>query len=837
MKAADGEDFYDSDEDEHSDEDRRLCEFAGDAQSCPQTDSAFAASITNVEEKSADDDFVARYDGWEEDVEDIIIIPDEGDEIPFAHQNGGFHGFDTSDDEDEDVGAEAGEDVEVPAGLEQYYEFVQTRRRWDLERIDDVMALVEDIVQHLINKATHNADREGFQGWIGFGLKTEDGKQWYIPFRDATQNTAQKIARSIEKYDQSSNTTVFYGKRVTFDITVINEPRGAGGRKGTVITKHLNTNMANIVKIPIDGRDCLAGAVVASLYYYTYEEVMRAEPDKDANPDKFQIVIFSEKRGIAPIRKGDVANSKHHVYIYLHDKHYDVMKSPERFFGLRNYCVSCEVKFAKPEEHSRLCGVRCPDCLRMGHGYPCKRDTEYDDPKYDGFDYDENGDRIERGPFPCRECQREFVSKDCFEAHKKIACKTFHRCGFCTNVYRVRNHKKNGGHRCGERFCRLCKAFHSKKNGCYIRPIVSKEVTDYRVVALDFECDITLKTDDPKKKRHRPNYAVVMVTCTQCMDKTGQWSNLDCTDCEICGPVKHKTFSDWAMNLPAEYKTFCYAHNGAKYDVQFVIDGMCKRGGQLPSITSNGNKIMQVWCRRSKQNNEVIFRDSCLMFPMKLDDAPEAFELGIDAKQFFPYRYNTPANYDRPLKGLPPMDDYIPSAMSDEKRAKFAEWWAAENAKQLDFDLKAQLKEYCTNDVWILLNALYKYRELINLIADGDIFWKVTTQTSAALSIFKKKYVKEKQLAIVPNNGYGRQERQSAKGMKFLKWFAHAHGIEVQHRDSEGGERKVEGTNYRLDGYIAAEAKQSAGYQPCDWQHCLFCAKDFDGHIALEFNG
>ncbi|KAH7698902.1 hypothetical protein AAVH_34000, partial [Aphelenchoides avenae] len=763
------------------------------------------------------------------------------------------------------------------------------------------MALVENIVQHLIDQATHSADREGFKGWIGFGLKTEDGKQWYVPFRPGGQNTAQKIARSIEKYDQSSNTTLFYGRRVTFDITVINEPRGAGGRKGSMVTKHLNTNMDNIVKIPLDGRDCLAGAVTASIFYYDYREAAHANPDKkcmnkwraverfvanpgfngaverlkhaaqlpdlpaygveharaiqrhlqETSPEKYQIVIFAEKRGITPIWKGDVVNPKHHLYIYLHDKHYDVMKSPERFFGLRNYCVSCEVRFDRPDQHSRMCAIRCSDCLRMGHGFPCQRDTRHDDPKYNGYDYDENGKKIERGPFPCRVCNREFISKDCFEAHKVMACKTFHRCDFCTNVYRVDNHKKKGGHRCGERFCRLCKAFHSKKNGCYIRPLVSKKVTDYRVVALDFECDITLKTDDPKKKRHRPNYAVVMVTCTQCMDKTGKWSNLDYADCEICGPVKYKTFSDWddggdavqAMlsflfkDLTGEYKTFCYAHNGAKYDVQFVIDGMCKRGGQLPRITSNGNKIMQVWCRRSKQNNEVIFRDSCLMFPMKLDDAPEAFELGIEAKQFFPYRYNTPANYDRPLKGLPPMDDYIPSAMSDEKRAKFAEWWAAENEKQLDFDLKAQLKEYCTNDVWILLNALYKYRELINLIADGDIFWKVTTQTSAALSIFKKKYVKEKQLAIVPNNGYGRQERQSAKGMKFLKWFAHAHGIEVQHRDSEGGERKVEGTNYRLDGYIAADAKQSAGYQQCSWEQCLFCAKDFDGHIALEFNG
>ncbi|KAH7710088.1 hypothetical protein AAVH_22635 [Aphelenchoides avenae] len=631
------DDFYDSDEDV------RLCEFADGLPGGHRPDGVCAGSHGEIERHRADDDFVALYDGWEEDMEEIVIIPDEGDDAPFALQQGGFHGFDTSDEDDEeDVEAEE-DDAEIPADLQQYYEYVQSRRRWvkkfgvfgfatqfclkNLERIDDVMALVENIVQHLIDKATHNADREGFKGWIGFGLKTEDGKQWYIPIRPAEQNTAQKIARSIEKYDQSSNTTAFYGKRVTFDITVINEPRGAGGRTGETITKHLNTNMDNIVKKCRDkwraverfiASPGFTGAVerlkhdanlpVLPAYGVEHARAIQTRLQEE-NPEKYQIVIFAEKRGITPIWKGEVINPKHHLYIYLHDKHYDVMKSPERFFGLRSYCVSCEVKYGQADQHSRLCAIRCPDCLRMGHGYPCQRDTKYDDPKYNGFNYDEHGEKIERGPFPCRVCNREFVSKSCFEAHKAIACKTFHRCGFCTNVYRVRNHKKNRGHRCGERFCRLCKAFHSKKNGCYIRPLVSKEAKDYRVVALDFECDITLKTDDPNKKRHRPNFAVVMVTCTLCMDKTGKWSNLDCTDCEICGPVKYKTFSDWDnggdavqgmlsflfKDLPeGEYKTFCYAHNGAKYDVQFVIDGMCKRGGQLPHITSNGNKIMQV---------------------------------------------------------------------------------------------------------------------------------------------------------------------------------------------------------------------------------------------------
>ncbi|KAH7693730.1 CBN-RNR-2 protein [Aphelenchoides avenae] len=267
IKTSSGEDFYDRDEDRRlgalikassgadfydSDEDRRLSEFAAGTSCLSQTDSGSILRPADIDEHRADDDFVALYDGWEEDAEDIVAIPDEGDDAPFALQHGGFHGFNESEEEDEEGAGVEEEDAEMPADLHQYYEFVQSRRRWvkkfgvfgfatqfclkTLERVDDVMTLLENIVQHLIDQAAHNADREGFQGWIGSGLKTEDGKQWYIFFRSAEQNTAQKIVRSIEKYDQSSNTTAFYGKRVTFDITYIkNELSYSSNVKDTIL--------------------------------------------------------------------------------------------------------------------------------------------------------------------------------------------------------------------------------------------------------------------------------------------------------------------------------------------------------------------------------------------------------------------------------------------------------------------------------------------------------------------------------------------------------------------------------------------------------------------------
>ncbi|KAH7698901.1 hypothetical protein AAVH_33999 [Aphelenchoides avenae] len=118
------DDFY------ASDEDRRLCEFAASIPGGSWHDGACAISAEEIQQNRAVDDFVALYDGWEEDMEEIVIIPDEGDAASSALQHGGFHGFDTSDEEEEeDVNAEE-EDGEVPDDLQQYYEFVQSRRRW-----------------------------------------------------------------------------------------------------------------------------------------------------------------------------------------------------------------------------------------------------------------------------------------------------------------------------------------------------------------------------------------------------------------------------------------------------------------------------------------------------------------------------------------------------------------------------------------------------------------------------------------------------------------------------------------------------------------------------------
>lgn len=150
-------------------------------------------------------------------------------------------------------------------------------------------------------------------------------------------------------------------------------------------------------------------------------------------------------------------------------------------------------------------------------------------------------------------------------------------------------------------------------------------------------------------------WVLIQVTCTRCMD-SDNWENHEYTECEICGPSKSIVFTEWTHNarpmkhflewllrgLPEKPKTYVYSHNGARYvlnvishalyerssyDMQFALHGLYERGGRAPKITNNGLKLMQIELRGTKTTGHVVFRDSCLLFPMKLVDIPETFSV------------------------------------------------------------------------------------------------------------------------------------------------------------------------------------------------------------------
>ena len=190
------------------------------------------------------------------------------------------------------------------------------------------------------------------------------------------------------------------------------------------------------------------------------------------------------------------------------------------------------------------------------------------------------------------------------------------------------------------------------------------------------------------------------------------------------------------------------------------------------------------------------------------------------------------------MYGLPPKGDYLPGAMGVKKRSDFDKWYIEESDRRKDirFDIKKETVEYCHNDTLQLLYGIVSFRKLVNQIARFDVFSAGITITALVMRIFKVNYascmtehsilqtnfMKPESLAIVPTNGYDRQSRQSAKAIKTLKYLAEAHGIEIQHRNSNGGEKQF--GRYSVDGFIPHGQLQSSSFKKCVRSQC-YCKK------------
>lgn len=373
---------------------------------------------------------------------------------------------------------------------------------------------------------------------------------------------------------------------------------------------------------------------------------------------------------------------------------------------------------------------------------------------------------------------------------------------------------------------------------------------------------------------------------------SGNWENFEQRTCRICGPRKHFKLGAWELTdeesgrginvadkllefllrgLPRGFKTYAYAHNGnfsvrftfpettnlgAKYDAHPILKSVCKRPGIRPEVTASGNKIMEIRIKGTKGFNEVTLRDSCLLFPMKLDECPKTFDLKrfgkkMEGKSWFPYLYNRAENYGLRHHGLPPPDDYLIKTKTKAQREAFFKWY--NEHKHEEFDLCEKLDEYCSNDTLILLYAVLKWRDIFNQLAKGaDVFANCCTITGACMRLFRCRFLKKDTLAIVPNHGYLGGRKQSGKALKYLKWFAETHNVKMQHRDTDEGEHVVPrsthpipGTtpqqygSYLLDGYIPVSERLKPDFKECGIDNCLYCYDPaaLERDTAIEFHG
>ena len=99
--------------------------------------------------------------------------------------------------------------------------------------------------------------------------------------------------------------------------------------------------------------------------------------------------------------------------------------------------------------------------------------------------------------------------------------------------------------------------------------------------------------------------------------------------------------------------------------------------------------------------------------------------------------------------------------------------------------------------------------------------------------MFRRNYLRENTIGLIPSHGYRPLETHSIKAMKWLKCFAFKNNVEVQHARN-GGEKQV--NNVKLDGYYIEEdgTEVALEYNGCLFHGCPTC---FDRDTTNPLNG
>ena len=290
------------------------------------------------------------------------------------------------------------------------------------------------------------------------------------------------------------------------------------------------------------------------------------------------------------------------------------------------------------------------------------------------------------------------------------------------------NNKDN--HECGEVQCYVCRKTYisHEEHLCYLRAN-SPDTEPQKFIFYDFECT-------QESGKHVPNFVVAQSICPECEEKpvTEKATCNNCgSRCMICakfnkeeneyerypcqgcgkrqmifsGPNTQEEFSKWLISEQHKNVTVI-AHNARGYDAYFLYNELLKHSNVPDPIIFSGTKIMYMQVGKGLN---IRILDSLNFLPMPLAKLPKSFGLKEMKKGFFPHFYNTDENQSAILSSLPDIKYYDPDSMNKGRREEFLEWYATH--KNEPFDFQKEMKEYCVSDVNILLQACWKFRQML----------------------------------------------------------------------------------------------------------------------------
>ena len=234
----------------------------------------------------------------------------------------------------------------------------------------------------------------------------------------------------------------------------------------------------------------------------------------------------------------------------------------------------------------------------------------------------------------------------------------------------------------------------------------------------------------------------------------------------------------------------------------------------MPNIIMNGSKIISLVFRKIK------IIDSVSFIPMPLDKFSKTFGIKELSKGFFPHEFNKLENQNY-VGPWPDKSYYGVKFMNDDKKFFFDKWYD-ENANKSVFDFKKEILKYCISDVDLLMKGCLSFRDNLMqitkmnryendpLINGIDPFLCATTAASLCQFVFNNIFLNKEEIAIIPQNGYHKNQNHSIKAIQWLEFLSKKKNIKILHARNSGevkvGEFFVDGfdpltnTVYNFDG-------------------------------------
>lgn len=498
---------------------------------------------------------------------------------------------------------------------------------------------------------------------------------------------------------------------------------------------------------------------------------------------------------------------RHTLYILYYERshHFQPILNLRGATASAGFCTTCESLYS--QFNHRCSRKKCPRCFVAPSCNPHTRDTIH-----------------------CVGCNRVFFGEQCLRNHRSVTaikrdlnasvCDALKRCPDCFRAIRsLVPHK----HVCNESYCKICKSQQQFNHLCFMRPIKQdRDLKKKLFIFYDFEtqqCEILKGTAD--KFVHEPTLCVAQRVCTHCCEQDSIEQS-----CEYCGAhefvFRHSPVAqlvELAMQkIKGFTRTFVIAHNAGGFDAQFILRYLIEeKKTQLPSLIMNGTKIITM------RVGNTIFLDSLHYLHMPLSKLPKAFGLtGGITKGTFPHLFNTPEHQSY-VGPLPDVEYYSPDTMSAEIRKNvFLPWYDTLKKADYVFDFAKEIVSYCRDDVTILRRACLVFRKMFIDIGNVCPFDEATTIASACFRIFRKNFLKDDSIGIIPTSGYRWTHNQSKKAISWLVWEEHCRGHRIIHA-ARTREFKIP-QNLYVDGYYERDGRAFVlQFHGCYWHGCPRC--------------